>query len=78
MAYRKDEKTLHADISGDIFQSLKDQCSSRSQVMKGAVEASIRVWLQLPSQIQFRLLDRENENCDLMEMLRDHLEQKKE
>jgi hypothetical protein len=47
-------------------------------VMKGAVEASIRVWLQLPSQIQFRLLDRENENCDLMEMLRDHLEQKKE
>ncbi|MFI4912040.1 MAG: hypothetical protein ACIAQZ_10280 [Sedimentisphaeraceae bacterium JB056] len=75
MAYRKDEKTLHADISGEIFQKLKEQCSNRSQVMKGAVEASIRVWLQLPSHIQFRLLDRENENCDLMKMLRDHFEQ---
>lgn len=78
MAYRKDEKTLHADISGEIFQNLKDQCSNRSQVMKGAVEASIKVWLQLPSHIQFRLLDRENEDCDLMELLRKHFESSKD
>ncbi len=56
MAYKKDEKTLAADIKISVLNKFEKQWKARGQVQKRAVEAALRLWTSLPEDLQARLL----------------------
>jgi hypothetical protein len=56
MAYKKDERTLAADIKISVLNKFEKQWKARGQVQKRAVEAALRLWTSLPEDLQARLL----------------------
>ena len=57
MAYKKNEKTLSSDIPIKLFEAFNKQRTERGQVKKEAVRAMIQLWIQLPQEVQGRLIN---------------------
>ncbi len=76
MAYKKNEITLAADVSSELFEAFDQQRSDRSQVKKCAVEAAIRLWISLPNEIQARLLSKSLSESHFTELIDSIVDQK--
>lgn len=63
--------TLHlgAEVRADIADLFRRQCEQRHQLKHGALTAAIKLWVQLPSEIQARLLDQSLDNGGLVELV---------
>ena len=70
MAYKKNEKTLGADIPLKLFEAFNKQRTERCQVKKEAVRAMVQLWLQLPQEIQSKFLDQTTDNDTFTELVR--------
>ena len=70
MAYKKNEKTLSADVSISIADAFEKQWKSRGQVQKRAVEAALRLWLSLPQDLQASLISQELGENDFLRLVR--------
>ena len=70
MAYKKDEKTLAADVKISLFDAFEKQWKARGQVQKRAVEAALHMWISLPEDLQARLISRELGENDFLSLVR--------
>jgi hypothetical protein len=70
MAYQENERTLAADIPLGLFEEFNRQCKKRGQVKKGAVRAMVKLWLQLPEDVQARLLNQSLEGKSFVSLVR--------
>ena len=57
MAYKDNERTLAADIPVKLFEEFNSQRKKRCQVKKEAVRAMVKLWVQLPEEVQAKLLN---------------------
>lgn len=57
MAYKETERTLAADLPEEICVRFEQQRKERGQVKKASILAAIKLWLDLPLDLQGRLLD---------------------
>jgi hypothetical protein len=79
MAYKKNEKTLGADIPIKLFEAFNKQRTERAQVKKEAVRAMIQLWLQIPHEVQSKLMNQTTDSktfTDLMRQIADEQIQK--
>lgn len=76
MAYRNDEKTLNADIAADLFDLLEKQRRNRGQIKKDAVQAAIKLWVDLPRDIQSSLIDRSLDANSLVILVQEIVDQR--
>jgi len=70
MAYKKDEKTLAADIKISLLNEFERQWKARGQIQKRAVAAALRLWLSLPEDLQARLISQELGEDDFLSLVR--------
>jgi hypothetical protein len=57
MAVKKTCKNLIAQVYSDIADTFQNQISERGIKQKAAFSAAIKLWTELPPEIQARLLD---------------------
>ena len=57
MAYNENERTLSADIPEKLFEEFNKQRKKHGQVKKEAVRAMVKLWVQLPEEVQAKLLN---------------------
>jgi hypothetical protein len=57
MAYKKTEKTLAGDIPIELFDVFDKQTMERKQPKKAAISSAIKLWTELPSEIQAQILE---------------------
>jgi len=70
MAYKKNERTLAADIKTSLLSSFEKQWKTRGQVQKRAVAAALRLWISLPEDSQARLISQELGQNDFLSLVR--------
>jgi len=70
MAYKKNEKTLAADIKISLVNDFNKQWKARGQIQKRAVEAALRLWISLPEDLQARLISQELGKNDFLGLVR--------
>jgi hypothetical protein len=71
MAYKSDERTVAGDIPIKLFEDFENQRSERGQVKKAAIGAAIRLWTELPPEIQAKLIGQSLEGSAFVELVRD-------
>ena len=76
MAYKKNEKTLSADVNLSITEAFEKQWKARGQVQKRAVEAALRLWLSLPEHLQARLISQELGENDFLGLVREIVDER--
>jgi len=70
MAYKKDEKTLAADIKISLLAEFEKQWKGRGQIQKRAVAAALRLWISLPEDLQAKLISQELGEDDFLSLVR--------
>ena len=70
MAYRKDKKTLAADVKISLLNVFEKQWKARGQIQKRAVEAALRLWISLHQDLQARLISQELGENDFLNLVR--------
>lgn len=70
MAYKKDEKTLSADVKISLVDDFEKQWKARGQIQKRAVAAALRLWISLPEDLQARLISQELGENDFLSLVR--------
>jgi hypothetical protein len=63
---RPGEKNISAMINPDISDQFKVHCDSVGRRQYKAVEGAIRLWLNLPNEIQSLLIDSDDSNVRLI------------
>ena len=69
MAYKQDEQTVSADIPAELSEIFDTQRRDRGQVKKDAVRAMIRLWVELPEEIQAKLLNQKLAGSAFLELV---------
>lgn len=64
-----DEKTLSADIKISVLDDFLSQTRSRGFTKKRCVEAAIRLWTDLPVEVQAKILDGSMDTPALFELV---------
>lgn len=70
MAYKKDEKTLSADVKISLVDAFEKQWKARGQIQKRAVEAALQLWISLPEDLQAKLISQELGENDFLSIVR--------
>lgn len=76
MAYRDDRETLSADIDKTVYDKFQAQWKARRHQKNGAAEAAIRLWVDLPIEVQARLLAADFDANGLVELVQQILDQR--
>ncbi len=76
MAYKKNEKTIAADVPGEVFEAFEEQRQQRGQVKKQALSSAIRLWVSLPEDIQARLLNKALKETAFIELIHEIVDQR--
>lgn len=76
MAYKDDRETLSADIDKALHEQFQTQWKSRRQQKNGAVEAAIQLWIDLPLEVQAKLLAKETDANSLVRLVQEILDQR--
>jgi hypothetical protein len=69
MDEKKFEKLLSAHVDAELCDRFLQQASTRSIVKKRALAAAINLWIELPPEIQARLLDRSTKGSAFVELV---------
>jgi hypothetical protein len=69
MDEKKFEKLLSAHVDAELCDRFLQQASTRSIVKKRALAAAINLWIELPPEIQARLLDRSMKGSAFVELV---------
>ena len=70
MAYKKDEKTLAADVKISLLNEFEKQWKARGQIQKRAVATALRLWISLPEDLQAKLISEELGENDFLGLVR--------
>jgi len=70
MDEKKTEKLLSADIDSDLADNFLSQADERGYRKKRALAAAIKLWIELPTEIQARLLDLSLDGSSFIELVR--------
>ncbi len=70
MAYKKNEKTLAADVKISLLDAFEKQWKSRGQIQKRAVAAALHLWISLPEDLQARLISQELGENNFLSLVR--------
>ncbi len=76
MAYKKNEKTLAADIPTGVFRDFEKQRFQRGQIKKQAITAALNLWISLPEDIQARIINKSLDSNALVELVEQILDQR--
>jgi len=74
MAYKDNRETLSADIDKTVYEKFQTQWKARRQQKNGAAEAAIRLWVDLPLEVQGRLLAADLDANGLVELVQEILD----
>lgn len=69
MVRAKNEKLLSADINRKIVDNFLSQASKRGFTKKRVLAAAVKLWTELPLEIQAQLLDQSLESGSFVEMV---------
>jgi hypothetical protein len=69
MAYNDNERTLSADIPVELFEEFNSHRKRQGQVKKEAVRAMIKLWIQLPDEIQAKLINQSLDTDSFVELV---------
>ena len=61
---------MGADIPIKLFEAFNKQRTERGQVKKEAVRAMVQMWLQLPQEVQARLLNQTTDSDTFTDLVR--------
>ena len=70
MAYKKNEKTLGADIDHRIVDDFLSQAKKRGFTKKRVLASAVKLWTNLPLEIQAKLLDQSLDDKSFIELVR--------
>jgi hypothetical protein len=70
MAYKENEKTLSSDIPMKLFEAFNKQRTQRGQVKKEAVRAMVQLWLQIPQEVQSKLMNQTTDSGSFTKLVR--------
>ena len=70
MVRSKNEKLLSADIDRKIVDNFLTQASKRGFTKKRVLAAAVKLWSELPLEIQAKLLDQSLDSGSFVEMVR--------
>ncbi len=76
MAYKKDEKTLSADVKISLADEFERQWKARGQIQKRAVAAALRLWISLPEDLQAKLVSQELGENDFLSLVREIVDER--
>jgi len=76
MGYKKNEKTLAADVEISLLNDFQKQWKARGQIQKRAVAAVLRLWISLPEDLQARLISQESGENDFLSLVRDIVDER--
>jgi hypothetical protein len=67
---KKPEKALIAQINVELAEKFQSQLAKRKQMQKYAMTAAIKLWIELPVDVQARLLDESMDANSFVELVR--------
>lgn len=70
MAYKDNERTLAVDIPVKLFEVFNTQRQKRGQVKKEAARAMVELWVQLPGEVQAKLLNQSLDGKSFIDLVR--------
>jgi hypothetical protein len=70
MVQKKNEKLLSADIDCKIVDKFLSQASERGFTKKRALAAAVKLWTELPLEMQARLLSKDTNIDSFTELVR--------
>ena len=70
MVQKKNEKLLSADIDRRIVDKFLSQASKRGFTKKRVLAAAVKLWTELPLEIQAKLLDQSLDSESFVKMVR--------
>ena len=70
MVRAKNEKLLSADINHKIVDNFLSQASKRGFTKKRVLAAAIKLWTELPLEMQARLLDQSLDSGSFVDLVR--------
>lgn len=70
MVQKKNEKLLSADIDRPLVDAFLSQASQRGFTKKRVLAAAVKLWTNLPLEIQARLLDQSLEEESFTDLIR--------
>jgi hypothetical protein len=70
MVQKKNEKLLSADIDCHIVDKFLSQASDRGFTKKRVLAAAVKLWTELPLEVQARLLTKDPDVDSLTELVR--------
>jgi hypothetical protein len=70
MAYREDERTMGVDLPVKLFDEFNKQRKKRGQVKKDAVRTMVKLWVQLPEEVQAKLLNQSLDGKTFINLVR--------
>ncbi|MBN1126951.1 MAG: hypothetical protein JXA82_18260 [Sedimentisphaerales bacterium] len=76
MATSKNEKSLIAQVDLGLADKFQAQLAERGQKQKLAMSAAIKLWIELPVEIQARLLDQSMDSSAFISLVREIVDQR--
>ena len=70
MVQKKNEKLLSADINRKIVDNFLSQASKRGFTKKRVLAAAVKLWTELPLEIQAKLLNRSLDGKSFISLIR--------
>lgn len=70
MVQKKNEKLLSADVDRKTVDKFLDQASSRGFTKKRVIAAAAKLWIELPLEIQAKLLNQSLDGNSFIELVR--------
>ena len=72
----KNCETLSVDINPQIFAEFQSQWKTRGQVRNRAVQAALKLWIELPVEIQARLIDQKLDGLSFIELVQEIVDER--
>ena len=70
MVQKKSEKLLSADIDRNVVDAFLSQASQRGFTKKRVLASAVKLWTNLPLEIQAKLLDQSLDDKSFIELVR--------
>jgi hypothetical protein len=75
MVRAKSEKLLSADIDCKVVDKFLDQASERGFTKKRVLAAAVKLWTELPLEVQARLLSKDSDIDSFADLVRRTIEE---
>ena len=76
MAYKDTKETMSVDIDKDVYDAFQVQWKARRHYKNDAAEAAIRLWIDLPLEVQAHLIAKDLDANSLIALVREIVDER--